>query len=169
MRLATNVRRERRQPQPEVRRKRMIRIGEWYERLSFPFAVFLLFANPQFRPKYEMTWRKKFALGLRFYRNTRRVRTGLSYKAHLAMAAKLLEMPANVEGVVVECGCWLGGTTTNLSVLCELVGRDLIVYDSFEGLPAPLAGDNMKAAVKGSFKGALDEVRDNVARFGAID
>ncbi len=109
-----------------------------------------------------MTWRKKFELGLRFYRNSRRIRTGLSYKAHLAIAAKLLEIPPSVEGAVVECGCWLGGTTTNLSVLCELVGRDLIVYDSFEGLPAPLAGDDMNPIVKGSFRGELDVVRANV-------
>jgi O-methyltransferase len=167
MRVVMNFRRER--PQPEVRRKRMVRAGEWYERISFPFAVFYLFANPQIRPRYEMTWRKKFELGWRFYRNTRQIRTGLSYKAHLAMAAKVLEIPPAVEGAVVECGCWLGGTTTNLSVLCELVGRDLIVYDSFEGLPAPVAGDDMKPAVKGSFCGPLDVVRDNVERFGAID
>jgi hypothetical protein len=170
MRLVTNGRRERRkQPQGKARIKRMVRIGEWYERVSFPFAIFFLFANPRIRPKYEMTWRKKIELGFRLYRNTRRIRTGLSYKAHLAMAAKLLEIPPSVEGVVVECGCWLGGTTTNLSLLCELVGRDLIVYDSFEGLPAPVPGDNMKPAVKGSFRGDLEVVRDNVARFGAVD
>jgi hypothetical protein len=170
MRFVSNQRTESgKQSSREARRKRLARIGEWYERLSFPVSVFMLFANPQFRPKYEMTWQKKFALGWRFYRNTRRVRTGLSYKAHLAMAAKLLEMPATVEGVVVECGCWLGGTTANLSLICDVVGRDLIVYDSFEGLPAPRPGDNMKPAVKGSFKGALEEVRDNVTRFGAVD
>ena len=41
-----------------------------------------------------------------------------------------------MEGVVVECGCFLGGSTANLSLVCEVVGRELIVYDSFEGLPA---------------------------------
>lgn len=162
MRLVSYARREQRRPAAEVRRHRLERLGVWYERLSFPFAVAILFANPQFRPKYEMTWRKKVALGVRFYRNTRRIRTGLSYKAHLAMAAKLLEMPANVPGAVVECGCWLGGTTTNLSLICDVVGRDLIVYDSFEGLPAR-DGDDMNPAVQGSFKGELDVVRDNVA------
>ncbi len=148
--------------------KRLVRLGRWYERISLPFAVFILFTNRQFPAVYRMTWRRKFQLGLRFYRNTRRIDTGLSYKAHIAMAAKLLEMPANVEGAVVECGCWKGGTTANLSLICDIVGRDLIVYDSFEGLPAPRAGDNMQPGVQGEFRGDLDVVRENVERFGAI-
>ena len=53
------------------------------------------------------------------------------------MAVKLLEIPPEVEGVVVECGCYLGGSTANLSLVCEIVGRELMVYDSFEGLPDP--------------------------------
>src|SRR5207342_2211689 len=111
---------------------------------------------------YGMTWRKRLALGRRIYRNWRSVKTGTSYKSHLVMAAKLLEVPPKVEGVVVECGSWLGGTTTNLSVICEAVGRDLIVYDSFEGLPAQRPGDNMKPGVRGSFKGTLEQVQENV-------
>ena len=85
------------------------------------------------------------------------------------MAAKLLELPPTVEGAVVECGSWLGGTTTNLSVICDIVGRELIVYDSFEGLPAPEAADNMKPAVKGSFKGSLETVQGNVRKYGVIE
>jgi macrocin-O-methyltransferase TylF-like protien len=153
----------------ELRVKRMRWLGETYERLSFPLTIFFLFTNPQFRPKYGMTWRKKFSLGFRLYRNTRRIRTGVSYKAHLAMAAKLLEISPEVKGAVVECGCWLGGTTANLSLICEIVGRDLIVYDSFEGLPAPDAGDDMNPAVEGSFRGDLEIVQENVRRYGAID
>ena len=85
---------------------------------------------------------------LRIYRNWRHIRTGISYKGHLAMAAKLLEIPPSVKGAVVECGCWLGGTT-NLSIICDIVGRDLIVYDSFEGLPAPEALGDKKPHAKG--------------------
>jgi O-methyltransferase len=149
--------------------KRMERIGSLYERLSFPVAVFMLFSNRRFHPRYGMTWRKKMALGLRIYRNCRHVRTGIGYKAHLAMAAKLLTLPPTVKGAVVECGSWLGGTTTNLSIICDIVGRDLIVYDSFEGLPAPEAADNMKPAVKGSFVGSLETVQGNVRKYGVID
>jgi O-methyltransferase len=148
--------------------RRQVRIGELYERLSLPVIVVFLFSNRRFHAQYRLTWRRKFALGIRLYRNWRRIRTGISYRAHLAMAAKLFEIPPSAKGVVVECGCWLGGTTANLSIICDIVGRDLIVYDSFEGLPAPSPGDNMNPQVRGAFRGDLDVVRDNVRRHGVI-
>jgi O-methyltransferase len=149
--------------------KRMSRISAWYERLSLPLTILFLFSNARFHPTYQMTWRRKLDLGFRMYRNWRHIQTGISYKGHLAIAAKLLEIPPSVEGAVVECGCWLGGTTANLSIICDIVGRDLIVYDSFEGLPAPVAGDDMNPMVKGSFRGDLQVVEANVARYGVID
>ena len=63
------------------------------------------------------------------FRNTRRITTGTSYRAHLAVAAKLFLLPPSVPGAVVEYGCWKGGSTANLSLICDVVGRDLIVYD----------------------------------------
>ena len=149
--------------------KRMKAIGDIYERLSFPLSVFMLFSSRRIHPAYKMTWRKKAALGVRMYRNWRRVPTGISYKGHLAMAAKLLEIPPNCEGAVVECGCWMGGTTTNLSIICDAVGRDLIVYDSFEGLPLPEPGDNVTPMAKGSYRGDLEVVQENVRRYGVIE
>jgi hypothetical protein len=149
--------------------KRMAWLGTQYHRLSMPLSVVFLFSSRRFHPQYGMNWRRKWALSLRLYRNWRNVRTGISYKGHLAIAAKLLEIPPSVKGAVVECGCWLGGTTTNLSVICDIVGRDLIVYDSFEGLPAPVAADNMKPEVKGAFCGPIDVVRENVRRYGVLE
>jgi hypothetical protein len=149
--------------------KVMVRIGGLYERFSLPFAIVFLLSSRRMHPQYGMTWRKRIGLGRRLYRNWRHVRTGISYKAHIAIAAKLLETPPGVRGAVVECGCWLGGTTTNLSIVCDIVGRDLIVYDSFEGLPAPARGDNMSPMVRGSFRGELETVRANVEQYGVIE
>jgi len=116
-----------------------------------------------------MSWWKKFLHAYRLYRNTMRVRTGTSYKAHLAMAAKLLEISPDVKGAVVECGCWLGGSTANLSLICDIVGRDLIVYDSLEGLPDAEEHDrHATPAAQGLFRGDLDRVKDNVRRYGSI-
>lgn len=149
--------------------KRMIWFGRQYERLSFPVTVFILFSNRRFNPKYGMTPWRRLRLGMRIYRNTRNVQTGIAYKAHLAMAVKLLEIPPAIKGAVVECGCWKGGTTTNLSIICNIVGRDLIVYDSFEGLPKPEENDNMKAEVAGYFRGDLEVVQENVRKHGEIE
>jgi O-methyltransferase len=117
-----------------------------------------------------MTLRRKARLAWRMRRTTRKVITGTPWRAHLAMAVKLLEMSPSVEGVVVECGSFQGGSTANLSLVCEIVGRDLIVYDSFEGLPPPAPGDKIANAMgTGLFAGSLETVQEHVRRYGAID
>jgi O-methyltransferase len=158
----------------ERRRLRDQVIVKWirstYDLVSLPITVVFLFYNRRIPPKYGMTWRRKFSLAFRMYRNTKRIMTGTSYKAHLAMAAKLLETSPKVRGVVVECGCWRGGSTANLSLVCEIVGRKLIVYDTFAGLPEPEAGDKYAYPnAVGYFRGDLEVVKDNVRLGGCID
>jgi len=143
-----------------------------YDVLSLPLAALFVFDSERVHPDYALTWRRRTALAVRMYRNTRHIRTGTSYKAHLAMAAKLLELPPDKQGVVVECGCWLGGSTANLSLVCDIVGRDLIVYDSFEGLPVPDPRDKFAwqpGAGAGDYRGDLEVVRAHVERYGALD
>jgi O-methyltransferase len=146
------------------------RVGRAYATLSYPITALLLLMSRRIHPDYAMSWPRKARLAWRMWRTTRAVATGTSPKAHLAMAVKLLETPPEVEGVVVECGSFLGGSTANLSLACEAVGRRLVVYDSFEGLPAPAAGDKYATEkTAGAFRGELETVRSNVSRFGAID
>jgi hypothetical protein len=137
---------------------------------TLPMTVWFLFTNRNIHPGYGMTWPRLFRLAFRLHRNTTKVFTGTSYRAHLLMLAKLLEIPREVEGVVVECGCFLGGSTANISLICQAVGRQLIVYDSFEGLPEGDENDRFAtAAAAGHLRGALDDVKANVAALGVID
>jgi O-methyltransferase len=141
-----------------------------WELVTFPSTMFYLLFDPRIHPAYRLTWPRKIRLAYRMWRTTREVFTGTSYKAHLAMAVKLLEIPPEVEGAVVECGCYLGGSTANLSLACDAVGRELIVYDSFEGLPPPTANDKYaKDEATGFLRAELDAVRENVRRFGAVE
>ncbi|MDA3896723.1 MAG: class I SAM-dependent methyltransferase [Desulfobacteraceae bacterium] len=104
------------------------------------------------------------------YRNTKKIKTGTTYQAHLLMALKLLEIPPDVLGDVVECGTWKGGSAANLSIVCKIVGRKLRIFDSFEGLPNGHPEDRMaRHASTGLFCGAIDEVRSNISRYGEID
>ncbi len=144
--------------------------GRAWSFVTAPAAVFFILSSPSIHPSYRMTVRRKAQLALRMRRTTRNVVTGSSWRAHLAMAVKLLEMPPDVEGVVVECGSFQGGSTANLSLVCDIVGRELIVYDSFEGLPAPTPGDSIAHPYgTGLWAGSLETVQDHVRRFGAID
>lgn len=146
------------------------RLARLWELATLPSTALYLLFNPRIDRACGLSWRQKFRLAIRMWRTTRAVTTTTSYKAHLAMAAKLFEIPPQVKGVVVECGCFQGGSTANLSLACELAGRNLIVYDSFEGLPAPSGNDKYaKASQTGGLRGPLDLVRSNVAKYGAIE
>jgi len=151
-------------------RKVHSKIGEIFDVVSIPLLVFFLLNNRRFDEAYGLTWRKKLTLVWRMYRNARVIETGTSFRAHVAMAAKVFETPKSTEGVLIECGCWKGGTTTNLSLIAELAGRKLIAYDSFEGLPPPTEGDRWAHKMAtGAFLGSLEVVTEHVRDRGAIE
>jgi O-methyltransferase len=138
--------------------------------LTAPIAVLFILASSSIHPAYRMGFASKLWLGARMFWNTIRIRTGTSYKTHLAMALKLLEMPPGVKGDVVECGTWKGGSAANLSLVCRIVGRKLRIFDSFEGLPAGEEGDREAPYYRpGDYCGTLPEVKRNLQRFGAIE
>lgn len=138
--------------------------------ITVPWSILCLLCSTAIHPAYRMTWRRKFALGLRMFWNTLWIPTASSWKVHLAMALKLLELSPDVPGVVVECGTWKGGSAANLSLVCRLTGRRLLVFDSFEGLPAGTPGDREAVHYhRGDYCGSLDEVRRTVAHYGALE
>jgi len=146
-----------------------------YAILSTPIAILFLTYSCRVHPSYNMSYFKRILLGFRFVWNHQHVESATSWRAHLVMAMKLLEMPPEREGAVVECGCWKGVATVNLSLVCRITGRKLMVYDSFEGLPPPVEGDRVaerafkKGFVPGVLLGTLEEVKNNVAKYGAIE
>jgi hypothetical protein len=92
------------------------------------------------------------------------------------MAREILAVPPAVAGDVIECGVWKGASSASLSLVCRLVGRRLLVCDSFNGLPgqgmqlyrAPHIG--MYGYLRpGMFRGSLDEVRENIQTYGCLE
>jgi hypothetical protein len=119
---------------------------------------------------------RRARLFMAFRRNNRQVETLSSIVEHLEMATALLRIPSDRAGDVVECGCYKGGCSVNLSLVCELVGRRLIVCDSFQGLPEPLEHDRGHITPHhgetgeysgGQFAASLDEVKANMAACGS--
>lgn len=146
-----------------------------YDTLTMPLAIVFLTHSHSVDAAYGMSWPRRMRMGFRFWRNYMRITSGTSWRAHLVMAMKLLETSPLEKGDVVECGCWKGGATVNLSLACAIVNRKLRVYDSFEGLPPPVQGDHVaersfkNGFAPGRFGGTREEVTDNVRRLGAID
>jgi O-methyltransferase len=140
-----------------------------YYLLTIPISIVFLLQSRKIHPSYGLTWPRRIAFGLRAVRNKHSILTANSYKPVLAMALKLFEMSPEVPGVVMECGTFKGGTAASLSLACRLVGRKLIICDSFEGLPPADPSDRGAAGYKpGEYCGTLDEVKANIARYGDI-
>lgn len=111
-------------------------------------------------------------------RTRRHIQTASSFLEHMLIVEHLLHIPADVTGVVVECGTFKGGSAANLSRACKLLDRELVIFDSFDGLPEPDADDRQhrihghqrsEVYSKGGYAGALEEVRANITTHGAID
>lgn len=146
-----------------------------YDIITMPTALVYLTFSRKVHGSYRMNWFQRILLGFRFFRNYYRITSGTSWRAHLVMAMRLLEVPPEKTGDVVECGCWKGGATVNLSIACAITGRTLKVYDSFEGLPPPTEGDHIaqrsfrNGFIPGVYGGTLEEVTANVRRLGAVE
>ncbi len=94
----------------------------------------------------------------------------------LAIAEAALS--ASAGGDLVECGCFKGGSTATLSIIAASLGKRLLVFDSFEGLPpvnqneqVDYQGRDSRSCTwkNGANHGSFEEVVENVRRFGDID
>ena len=95
----------------------------------------------------------------------------------LRYAIELFSTKKDIKGCVVEAGAYKGGSTAKLSIIAKMLGRKIYVFDSFEGLPdnneqhdKSIFGYSIKGWFEGQrFKGALEEVRDNIKMYGEIE
>jgi O-methyltransferase len=115
----------------------------------------------------------------RFKRIDREVPIKTSQTDGLFMAEAMLSLEC--PGAVVECGCFSGGSTAKLSIVARTTGRELLAFDSFQGLPAVDAYETQKIKTRqpmsfvatrpwraGQYAAGLPLVRDHVERFGEL-
>ena len=144
--------------------------------LSIPIILADFFRQETGR-EYGVDLWAKIKLLLAARKNEREITGASSFIEHLVMATHILRVPKSLKGSVVECGCYKGRSTASLSLVCKLCDRDLEVFDSFQGLPEPAADDKVHQRLNypelatysaGAFCGTLQEVQENVRRFGDI-
>jgi O-methyltransferase len=91
-----------------------------------------------------------------------------------SFAQTILSLPPDVPGVCVEAGCFKGSSTAKFSLAADLAGRDLVVFDSFCGIPRNeelhtcISGEDVRF-FEGLFCGTYDEVVSNVTKYGKIN
>jgi O-methyltransferase len=119
-----------------------------------------------------------FSATARIRRRQRRIHRSIRcahYESELELITTATLDRRGVPGAVAEFGFYKGGSTAKLSLACAHVGKELHVFDSFEGLPEPESWDaehrieRQRTFRGGEYAGAVEEVRANVARLGRID
>lgn len=93
----------------------------------------------------------------------------------IKVISAILSFDSSAEGVIVESGSYKGGSAAKISLAAEIANRKLILFDSFEGLPKhnEIHGRNIFGGEAhfpvGSYRGSLDEVKENISKFGKIE
>jgi len=144
---------------------------------ALPLFLHFYLLRHQVGGEYGIGLFTKLRLFRQILRAARSIESGTSWHEQVLLASEVLRIPRSSEGFVAECGCFKGSSTASLSLACALTGRKLIVFDSFEGLPEPDGLDRahvlphageVHTYEKGAFRGALDEVKSNIAAYGAL-
>jgi hypothetical protein len=150
----------------------MVAIGD---RLLQPWWVVNALLRTECREQYGIRLTQKLTLLWKLMRNARHPGSASSFLEHVRIATELLQIPPAIEGGIAEFGCYKGLSSASLSLACALTNRRLVVFDSFEGLPAPtvpvhqLYDGQILAYEQGQYCGTIDEVRANVRRYGVLD
>jgi len=113
----------------------------------------------------------------KFERIDQNVPIGSTPTDGLILAEMLLSMKA--DGDIIECGCYAGGSSAKLSILATALNRKIIIFDSFEGLPAVeqyylkdqhcrRSKNWVKNWDKGRYAAKIEEVSDNIEQYGNL-
>jgi O-methyltransferase len=126
-------------------------------------------------PSVAIALQDRFRLIKQLYAVTFSVKSPHTQKEVLSYIGTILALPAHKSAVVVEVGCFKGSSTAKFSLAADLVGKELVVFDSFQGIPdndephdKNIFGAEAKF-VKGDWCGPLEEVKNNVAKYGKIN
>jgi O-methyltransferase len=140
--------------------------------LCAPVYLWPYFSN-QTGVEYGVGYFRKARLLWSMYRNRFRIVTASGLLDQVVMITEILRVPKDLQGVVVECGSYQGGSTVNFS----LVGRQLHVFDSFAGLPEPSEAERVhmlpslreiRTFRKGKWCGTIEVVTENIRRHGNL-
>lgn len=126
--------------------------------------------------KYGLTKKKRIILLKKFIKIIENIDSGTSLETHITLAKYLLSLPKSKNEFVVECGCFKGASSCSISLVCKIIKKKLIIYDSFDGLP--FVSKNNKTFYphlkvterykKGMYKGNLNIVKQNLLNFGEL-
>lgn len=85
----------------------------------------------------------------------------------------ILRAPRDIPGVIIEAGCFRGVSTAKFSLAAKLAGKQLVVLDSFQGIPPNTEKhETYGRAVSfdaGDYASSQSEVVRNITEYGDIE
>jgi O-methyltransferase len=120
--------------------------------------------------------KERIQLTARCYRATHQIECHHSESEIVPVIRAALSVPESISGVIVEAGCYRGGSTVKLSLAAAAAGRTLVVFDSFDGIPVnnEISSWNIHGGTNitfgaGDYRGTLEEVKRNIGGYGRLD
>lgn len=156
-------------------------ITRLYKGLLVALSIPILYAgffSKETGGEYGIGLVDKLILFMKMLANQRRMAGASNFLEHMFMATVIMRIPRDLRGSIVECGTYKGASAANLSLVSRLCGRQLEIFDSFQGLPEPSGQDASHALIgyseihsyqRGAFRGTIEEVRENIRRYGELD
>lgn len=84
-----------------------------------------------------------------------------------AVCRALAERRARPEEVMVEAGCYQGGSSAKFSIICSMLGYRLRIYDSFEGVEQMTLEQKADSYdFSGEYAADQDTVHGNLTKYG---
>ena len=126
--------------------------------------------------EYELEINDRILILKKFIKVIEKLNSATSLETHITLAKYLLSLPKSKKNFIVECGCFKGASTCSISIICKIIGKKLIIYDSFEGLPHVSKKNKTfyphlkftEKYKKGMYRGSLEIVKKNLKDYGEI-
>ena len=118
----------------------------------------------------QLSLRQRLRLIARFLRVDWNVVHGHRPAEIAWVTALLARAKPNPGEIMLEAGCWQGGSTAKFSIVCALLGLRLHVYDSFEGVEKfDSRAHPREWSFGGQYACSEEDVRRNVEAFGEVE
>lgn len=135
------------------------------------------FINTDYGNEYGISKIERKIIVKRILKILKNINSASSIQALVTLMKQILSIPKNSSGVIVECGSFEGASSCVLSIGAQLIDKQLIIYDSFEGLPDV---ENTKPRIypylsvygyyaKGMYTATLETLTKNLKLYGEIN
>jgi len=137
-------------------------------------GIKLVLVPPRFP---QLSYFQRVRLMLKFLTIHNNIECQHTQEQIISFSIAFMSIPTTEQGCIVEAGVFKGGSSAKFSLAAKYVNRELVLFDSYQGLPEnkeaherSILGHSIKGWFnKGAFCGGLEEVKYNIDKYGKIE